>query len=66
MLVTDGIQEMPATPFEPPSAFAEAFGTGASPLHRMLDQAQAAGTRDSCTMIAWGVDNPEPALMPSG
>lgn len=66
VLATDGIQEMPGTPFEPPAAFAAAFSAGANPLHRMLAQAQAAAVRDSCTLIAWEIDNPEPGLMPSG
>jgi len=66
VLATDGIQEMPGTPFEPPAVFAEAFNAGADPLQRLLVTAQGAGVRDSCTLIAWEVDNPEPALMPSG
>jgi hypothetical protein len=66
VLVTDGIQEMPGTPFEPPLAFAAAFNAGADPVGRMLGQAQAAAVRDSCTMVAWSVDNPEPGLVPSG
>lgn len=66
VLATDGIQEMPGTPFEPPAAFAAAYITGAEPLQRLLAEAQAAGVRDSCSLIAWEVDNPDPALMPSG
>lgn len=66
VLVTDGIQEMPGTPFEPPAAFAQAYlADPPQALSRMLQQASAAGTRDSCTMIAWTIDSPEPALMPS-
>lgn len=69
VLVTDGIQELPTTPFEPPSAFSAAFHSRPEPaaaLGHMLAQAQHLEARDSCTMIAWNVDNPEPALMPSG
>jgi hypothetical protein len=66
VLVTDGIQEMPGTPFEPPVAFAQSYLADAPhALSRMLNRAEAAGTRDSCTMIAWTIDNPDPALMPS-
>lgn len=69
VLATDGIQEVPGTPFEPPSAFAEAFLAEADParaLERMLAIAQAGEAPDSCTLIAWQVDNPAPGLMPSG
>lgn len=69
VLATDGIQEMPGEPLEPPSAFSAAFLAEpglADALTRLLAHAQAAAVRDSCTLLAWEVENPEPALMPSG
>jgi hypothetical protein len=68
VLVTDGIEEMPSRPFEPPSAFAAAFNAGPDPaaaMEAMLAHGVSKGVRDSCTMIGWIADNPEPALMPS-
>lgn len=68
VLVTDGIRELPGEPFDPPPAFAEAFTAQPDPaaaIATMLARAHAIGGRDSCTMIGWAVDNPEPALMPS-
>ena len=68
VLVTDGIQELPGRPFEPPASFADAFTAEPDPneaISAMLARAHATQGRDSSTMIAWRVDNPEPALIPS-
>lgn len=69
VLATDGIQELPGRPYEEPSAFAAAFQSqpdNLSALEFMLSSARQAQGRDSSTLIAWNVDNAEPALMPSG
>lgn len=68
VLATDGIQELPTLPYEAPSSFAATFDTGPAPdaLQRVLDNAHALRGKDSCTLLVWEVDNPEPALMPSG
>jgi hypothetical protein len=68
VLVTDGIQELPGRPYEAPADFAAAFSSSpneVSALQLMLAKAQQSQGRDSCTMLAWNANNPEPALMPS-
>ncbi|WP_417309045.1 protein phosphatase 2C domain-containing protein [Devosia sp.] len=69
VLVTDGIQELPTAPFDAAADFSAAMlsqPTASDGVAHLLQSAEALASPDSCTLIAWEVDNPEPALMPSG
>ncbi len=66
-LLTDGILEMGDRRYEDPAAVAAALTGGPTrdAVAHLLEGARAADAVDSCTVIAWTVDNPAPALMPS-
>lgn len=67
--LTDGIQEMPGAPTDCGQWLMNAFVLGVDPSAAMsgiLATAVTQGARDSCTLVAWAVDNPHRSLMPSG
>lgn len=68
-LVTDGLLEVADRPYEDAARFSRELlslvGVSGS-ISSMLAEVHRLGGIDSATIIAWQVDNPEPALMPSG
>jgi len=71
-LVTDGLLECGARPFERPEALYGALAPGqdsdgdlASRVRACLEQVHEERGRDSATVIAWEHENPLPAAMPS-
>lgn len=68
-LVTDGLLEVADRPYEDAVCFSDDLLSPAGlpgSVGQMLAEVHRLGGRDSATVIAWQVDNPEPALMPSG
>jgi hypothetical protein len=68
-MVTDGLLEVGDRPFDDPARVSRELLSPAGvsgAISSMLAEVHRLGGTDSATVIAWQVDNPDPALMPSG
>jgi hypothetical protein len=68
-MVTDGLLEVADRPYEDATRLSRDLLSPAGlqvSVAGMLAEVHRLGGTDSATVIAWQIDNPEPALMPSG